>query len=351
MSTPTNKETLLALLQHHNDSIALIESMLSDTKRTNLRSSSAIDGRHIANATTDARETTVLRLFKGEEVDPDYVNNILPCGVLKMTPLINKMLHTYPSLSETIEWVGGFKSKDFKFKHPETSKNIEFKSTKTKLSKAALSNLEKKPWGPYCEFRQGQLKNKESQSFLGPYKEEIIITQYFDQVIKDFVIKHNIEGPIDLESYKNAIYPYAEAQVKMLADTRIALGARNLIKYLKENKAAKTELANLWKTFSNNYMISHRLNDDELEAVIKKNLAQKHIWICISKDSAEVIEGPQCVSITFKKVKSGKTTSVLEYELELKKPSEKHSYKVPMEFRLHWKHGGQGVRNPNYMLS
>jgi hypothetical protein len=97
-------------------------------------------------------------------------------------------------------------------------------------------------------------------------------------------------------------------------------------------------------------MIAHRPDDAEFEAMVKKRLAQKHIWIVIATDYAQEIEGPQCISLTFDKVKSGTTTSVLQYILELKKPSEENSYKVAMEFRIHWKNMGQGVGNPNFML-
>jgi len=317
-----------------------------------MRSSTKVDGRHIAGATTVARELTVYRLFKGETIESDQINNILPCGVTQANSLIASMNTQYGStLPSTIKQIGGFKGKDFRFQYGDTMKNIEMKSTDKKLSYAARQKLLLKPWNAYCEFLQGQLKNIEFQSFLGPYSESVIIKQYFEEVIVPFMKQKSIQGEIDWQSYKNVIYTMGQnAREKMLADTKILQGARNLIQHLIENKTSQNELVKEWKAFQNKYITTHRLNEKEFEAAVKKRLAEKDIWICLTKDYAQEIEGPQCMSLTFDKVKIGKSTSVLQYILELKKPSEKTSYKVPMEFRLHWKNIGQGIGNPNFML-
>jgi hypothetical protein len=309
-----------------------------------------IDERTIAWATNDARELSIYRLLKGEAIDSGALNTI-PCGAAAITNLIKNMSLRYPQLSSTIKQVGGMNSKDYIFEHNNMPQNIELKTANKKLSKAALTKLQQTPWIFSCEFLQGQLKNKEFQTFLGPYKESIIIKQYFEKVIQPFMDKYKIEGPIDWENYVKVIYTLgSEQRTKMLADTRIALGARNLIKFLQEDKAAQTYIVTAWKTFCNTFMEAHRPDDTEFEAMVKKRLAQKHIWIVITTGYAQEIEGPQCISLTFDKVKSGTTTSVLQYILELKKPSEENSYKVAMEFRIHWKNMGQGVGNPNFML-
>lgn len=309
-----------------------------------------IDERTIARATNDARELTIYHLFKGDPIDTEVVNTI-PCGAEAITTLIKSMSLRYPQLSSTIKQVGGMNSKDYIFQHNNIPKSIELKTATKKLSKAALAKLQQTPWVFSCEFLQGQLKNKEFQTFLGPYKESIIIKQYFEKVIEPFMDKYKIEGAIDWENYVKVIYTLgSEQRTKMLADTRIGLGARNLIKFLQEDKDAQKYIVTAWKSFSNMFMTTNRPDDAEFEVIVKKRLAQKDIWIVITTGYAQEIEGPQCISLTFDKVKSGTTTSVLQYILELKKPSEENSYKVPMEFRIHWKNMGQGVGNPNFML-
>jgi len=313
---------------------------------------SHVDERTIARATTDARESTIQRLFKGESITAEYITNILPCGAEPIQTLVQNMTTRYPQLSSSIEQVGGMSSNDYKFQHNTASINIELKCSNKKLSKLALTKIQKTPWIFSCEFLQGQLKNKEFQTFLGSYKEEIIIKQYFEEVIKPFMEKYKIEGPIDWENYTKVIYTVGDvARTKMLVDTRIALGARNLIKFIRNNKVAEKDLSKQWKTFCNKFMEQHRLKDVEFEAAVKKRLSQKHIWIVIAKDYAQEIEGPQCISLAFDKVKIGKTSSVFQYILELRKPSEETIYKVPMIFRVHWKNMGQGVGNPNFMLT
>lgn len=310
-----------------------------------------IDGRHVANSSNDARESTVDRMLKGEVIVAEYVSNVLPCGSQRMTDLVATMHAKYPQLQATIERVGGMQSKDYRFQHDNQLKKIELKSVNKTLSKAALAKIQLTPWAYSCEVLQGQLKNREFQQFLGPYKEDVLVKQYFEEVIVRFMEKYNIQGPIDWENYKKVIYTLgSEKRNKMLADANIALGARNLIKFIQENKAAKAYLAKAWKVFSNIFMATNRLDHDQFEAALKKRLAEKHIWIVISKNCAVEIEGPQCVSLMFDKLKTGTTTCVLQYILELKKPSEEHTYKVAMEFRLHWKNIGQGVGNPNFML-
>ena len=110
----------------------------------------------------------------------EYISNVLPCGSQRMTDLVVTMHAKYPQLRATIERVGGMQSKDYTFQHDNQLKKIELKSVDKTLSKAALAKIQLTPWAYSCEVLQGQLKTREFQQFLGPYKEDVLVKQYFD---------------------------------------------------------------------------------------------------------------------------------------------------------------------------
>lgn len=317
----------------------------NEKNKKSLRSTTNIDERHIANANNDAVETVVYRHLKKEDVSDEITSNVIPCGANKFKDAINNFHKEYPELSRTVEHLGGLNSsKDYTFKNKEKNLNIETKKTKKIINNEIIK---KTPWIYYCEFLQGQLKNKEFQKFLKDYSEEKIIKSYYEKVIIPYKIKNKIDGDIDFKNYLKTLYVMgAVNKEKMLNDTNILVGARNLMKHILKMKNMTT----LWKNFQNEYMKTHRLDDIEFEKAIKERLLNKDIWICIGKNDTYIVEGPQCISLKFKEIKIGKTTNVLLYDLELKKPSDNLSYLVKMEFRLHWKNGGQGVGNPNFML-
>ena len=270
-----NKKVFEELLKLQQKTVVILQNLLNEPKQSkpNTRSRTMVDGRHIANATTDARETTIFRLFQGEKLEDDYINNILPCGAEKWHIFAESIHKKYPELASTIKLIGGLGgSKDYTFTHEGSTLNIELKSSNSKLSKAALEKLQKTPWNAYCEFLQGQLKVKSFQEFLGPYCEEVIIKEYFEKIIVPFMTKYTIEGSIDYDSYKKVIYPLGAQRTKILADERVALGARNLIKFIQSNKDSQAYLSKQWKTFSNEYMNTNRLDDENSKRLLSNDL-------------------------------------------------------------------------------
>ena len=99
------------------------------------------------------------------------------------------------------------------------------------------------------------------------------------------------------------------------------------------------------------YLKEHAPSEKDMYRVVRDVIETKDYWICITKNHAVIVDGLKVNGLTFGDSKFYRDSRVLKYELEMKTPSEdEECTKVPMELRFHWKNGGQGVQNINFLL-
>jgi hypothetical protein len=124
------------------------------------------------------------------------------------------------------------------------------------------------------------------------------------------------------------------------------------INALRDNKDLATNIKTEWKSFQDTYLTTHQPKAEDILAVVKEIIEVKDWWICTTKTDVFLIEGLFVESVSFKESKFLKDTRVLMYEMTVrpKSAAAAAATKVPLELRFHWKNGGQGVQNINFLL-
>ena len=297
-----------------------------------------MDARHNASSTTTSRENAMASILSWTDTPEDLA--LFPCPPESFTSFIGEFNSRFPDAVRTVR-VGGM-GKHFDLKTTLLSDGIvrhEMKVTNGKPS--TLDELKWRPWKDTVQFLQGQIKSEIVKKFIGDCG-DIMITAWFDQVIKPFSL--TIPGT---EAMTCAGYSKAMSTIGMKGRQEAAAVA--FIKALRENTELKDSLHEKWLKFEVEWFTSHTLNRDGLFKVIKEVIEQKDMWICVSKDGINLIEGLKVDGLVYLGAKEKPRGGMsFHYTLTLSKGSETKD--IPIECKFHWKNGGQAVQNLNIMI-
>ena len=122
------------------------------------------------------------------------------------------------------------------------------------------------------------------------------------------------------------------------------------INALRESKELASKIKAEWKSFQDTYLSTHYPRAEDILAVVKEIIEVKDWWICTTKTDVFLIEGLCVESVSFKESKFLKDTRILLYTMTVRPKSSATTTQVPLELRFHWKNGGQGVQNINFLL-
>jgi hypothetical protein len=307
-----------------------------------------LDGRLDACKKNNNRERLLWECFKGMPVTHEALRKSFACRPDQVKAMVTKLISEHPSLRESVIQIGGQgKNYDYTFQESGNSVNIELKTNKASSSHESLIKV---PWSGYGQLLQLFLNVKDPKysPLFKSFDTEGMIRNWFDNVIiREIAPKYGIEGQITFESYYTMLFKSAKTAAKKYNDASLSIGTRALFKYFHEHRTKEDNAyrATLWKRFSKGWMDTHKFNDALVLELLQATLNKKHIWICTTKNDAYIIEGPRCVALSFKALKTGKDATVLVYNTTLTTPSTGISYSVEVKFRFYWKNGGQGVHN------
>lgn len=306
---------------------------------------SKVDGRTIATKTNDKREDVLLKCLKGMSVEDSTLNDCFTCGASKIRAMVASFITKYPEAPATIQRGGGRnKNYDYTFRNAGRMYNIELK-TKQSCSEGEEDKLAVVPWSGYGQLIQIFLNVKDAKykALFDSFDTEGMIRAWFDTyIMPEIVVKHGIAGPIDYDHFYKLLFKKRTSVPSSSSAHKIFEVLYNIQKSYTE----KTDLAIAWKQFCKMWMEDgHRFNDGLVAKLVQDTLDKKHIWICTTGEGAYVIEGPKCISMRFKELRTGIDTTVLVYNTVLVCAATNAEYTIEMKFRFYWKNGGQGVHN------
>jgi hypothetical protein len=225
---------------------------------------------------------------------------------------------------------------------------IELKYSKDPLSAKEIATLPSRPWSIAVQFLQGQLQSKLGNELLGCCGNPMM-SKWFNDVINPFIIKHcsilpDICQEITENDYMKAMY---DINAKNKGDKTAGYAFINSIR---DNNDLSAQLKTSWKNFQNRYLRAFKPDTENIFTVAKEIIDIKDWWICITKDDARLIEGLTVNDVTFKESKLLRDSRVLLYEMTVTTKSGSETTTVLLELRFHWKNGGQGVQNINFLL-
>lgn len=291
------------------------------------------DKRHTIGNKTKQRENLVVRILNGSVV-PDSEIAALELNTVVIRNLREQMLLAIPSA--TTVSLKGKMNQHYDFDVTCAGRgHVEMKITSTKPSD--LTTLQWMPWVDTVQFLQGQLKSATGTRILGDCG-EMMFKAWYDRVIAR-------EAPdVSYEAYKKIAHA-------MGTKGKYDAAAVAYINSLRTDKTRQADLQAKWLEFETAWLSEHTLNHAELESTVRATIEDKDWWLCISGSAAHWIEGFNVRSVSFigrKAKKCGGTTFL--YTLCLQKKSGGECKDVSMEFKFHWKNGGQAVQNLNYLL-
>lgn len=292
-----------------------------------------MDKRHTIGKTNKSREALVVRLLNDTLVEDTEITEVgLTPSVVRS--LRNQMLEVIP-FATSVDLKGEMnRHHDFDITCAQRG-HVEMKITSKTPS--SLEVLTWTPWVDTVQFLQGQLKSALGTRILGDCGEPMF-RAWYDSVVSQ-------EAPdVTYDAYKKIAHSIS-------VQGNFDPAAKTFIQSLRTNKSLQESLQSKWLDFETSWLSTHELNHAELESVVREVIEDKDWWLCISPKSAQWIEGFQVKGLTFagrKSKKFGGTTFL--YTLSLQKKSGGDVKEVPMEFKFHWKNGGQAVQNLNYLL-
>jgi hypothetical protein len=210
---------------------------------------------------------------------------------------------------------------DFVF---ENGERVEQKITSKKGSPRSILRFQ--PWKDTVQFLQGQVKSQLGIKMLGDCGEPMLRGWW----------ENAIDPSIPYEDYKKAMYDFRGTSCEFIRE-------------LRKDKALQKEIQAKWLTFEETWFDSHAPVLEHVKEVVESTLSQKDWWLCVSKSGAEWIRGPRLLDLRYvgtKNKKMGGKTFLFEMLME----QEGEEKTIPLELKFHWKNGGQGVQNLNFML-
>lgn len=309
------------------------------------------DKRTIANVLNEGREAIMLSILSGKATNAVAITSAFPAGAAKLSTLYAS-LRTKLGEDITIERKGGLGAHwDFTAITPDHKEHrIELKCSDKKLSKKELTALPIQPWLIAVQFLQGQLKSAVGRRFLSDCG-DAMMTFWFSERITEFCKTHSSSLPASCATMTEAEYITAMYDINAKSKSNKSPGYA-FINALRENDTLATAIKAEWKSFQDTYLSTHQPKADDILAVVKEIIEVKDWWICTTKADVFLIEGLFVESVSFKESKFLKDSRVLMYEMTVrpKSATAAAATKVPLELRFHWKNGGQGVQNINFLL-
>lgn len=306
----------------------------------------SIDKRTIATSLNETREAIIFNILNGIAVENELLSKNFPAPPDVIRTLADAIKEKIDPVKITRK--GGLKEK-YDFLAIDSKGNehhIELKCAETGLSETEASNITTRPWLKTAQFAQGQLRGPDNEH-LGKCG-KTMISEWFNQVIQPFIVEHisilpNICQKMTEDEYMKAMY---DLQAKEKGDKTPGYA---FINALRNNPTLKGKIATKWRNFQNIYLQTFKPDDDALLQLVKKRIEAKDWWICITKDSAQLIEGFVVDEVKFIKSKLNKSR-VHIYEMLIRDKHTNTTTQVPLELRFNWKNGGQGVQNINFQL-
>jgi hypothetical protein len=304
--------------------------------------------RYQANELNEGREEVLCRLLKGESVDAELPKHFTaPLETLHKIPAA---LQTLYGPLEAIHREGGLgKHRDYQATtatHADIG--IELKCSTKKLSAKDTKELTYRPWLIAVQFLQGQLKSALGKRFLGACG-DTMVSKWFQERIVPFVAKHSDVLPTECLTMTEAVYMTAMYDMNAKKTPNKSSGYK-FIEALRTHTTLAEDIKKEWKQFQNLYLQTSHPDPNDLFEVVKEAMDAKDVWICVTKDNAYVIEGIRVTAVRFKQDKMYRDTRVLQYEMDVHKISSEDTHTIPIELRFHWKNGGQGIQNINFLL-
>lgn len=291
------------------------------------------DKRHTIGRLTTRREALVVRLLNGTSVEDREILDV-DLSVPVLRDIRQQMLAHIPSASSVSPKGGLDAHYDFNVSCASRG-HTELKITTGKPSPPTV--LQWTPWKDTVQFLQGQLKSANGTRFLGDCGEPMFRAWF------DTVIAH--EAPtVEYEDYK-------KIALAMNIHGKYETNALTFLKALRTTPDLQQRLHGKWLEFETQWLSTHTLDHEKLEMLVRQILEDKDWWLCVSPTSAQWVEGFRVNSLTFVGAIPKRMGGVkFLYTLTLQKKSGGECVDVPMEFKFHWKNGGQAVQNLNYML-
>ena len=260
----------------------------------------------------------------------NYINNniqppkgLFPCA--DMTAVREQCPYTLP-----VHHVGGLGNHyDMAFSNSAT---VETKITQKKTP-STLSVIRRIPWKDTVQFLQGQVKSEMASAFLGECGKPMLRAWWETIGDPEILFEDYMKAMYDISRKYSKVNPAAAAWVERLRASK------------EEQKRVQKE----WLAFETNWFSTNTPSIEGLTRVVDTVLREKNWWLCISSKYAVWIPGPTLVSLVFDRVKQkSKGGSTFLYSMTLNQDDE--NYTIPLELKFHWKNGGQGVQNLNFML-
>lgn len=316
---------------------------------TPIPSNKMTDKRTIANTLNEDRESLMLSVLTGKATDAATLASSFPAGATKLATLYTS-LRTKLGEDITIERKGGLGAHwDFTAitTASHTEHRIELKCSDKKLSAKELAALPTQPWLIAVQFLQGQLKSAIGRRFLSACG-DTMMSAWFTERITAFCTANATMLPTTCAEMTEAEYMTAMYDIGAKTKSNKTPGYA-FINALRESKELATKIKAEWKSFQDTYLSINHPRAEDILAVVKEIIEVKDWWICTTKTDVFLIEGLFVESVSFKESKFLKDTRILLYDMTVR-PKSGMATQVPLELRFHWKNGGQGVQNINFLL-
>ena len=295
------------------------------------------DGRHNSGAIAKKREMELVRIMN-HGVD-DNLAGIFPCSPSNMREFLTTIREMCTGFRQAVHAGGLQGHHDIEIQTDAKNIRVELKVNKKKSSHVDV--LRWTPWVDTVQFLQGQLKSKIGHRFLDSCGETMIDT-WFMEVVQPFSTKVPAANGMTVAGYKKAMWT-----IKMKGSQEEA--AKAFIAALRTDEALQQEIHTLWLDFEVRWFSSHQPDVKGLEEVVRDILESKDAWICVSKNQVQWVEGLKVIHLEYTGTAPKRDGGMLfTYNLTLQSGDETKI--VPIECKFHWKNGGQGVQNINFML-
>lgn len=306
----------------------------------------SIDERTIAVFLNETRESIIFNILNNIAVEDEILSKNFtapPAIIRSLTTIIREKINPVKIIRK-----GGLKEKyDYlAIDSKGVEHHIELKCAKEGLSDSEAAKIASRPWLKTAQFGQGQLRGPDNR-YLGKCG-QIMMSKWFSQVIEPFIAENEALLPDDCkmmteDEYMKAMY---DIDTKWKGDKTPGCA---FINALRDNTTLKSKLAIKWRNFQNIYLQTFKPDDEDILEIVKKRIDIKDWWICITKNSAQLIEGFVVDEVKFVRSKLNKSR-VHIYEMVMRGKHTNTITQVPLELRFNWKNGGQAVQNINFQL-
>jgi hypothetical protein len=274
------------------------------------------DRRRVATSLNASRERTLLDVFHGAQVSDTVLTDKFSAPPASIRGVAHALSEKYPGF-RAIKRKGGLSNgHDYVFHHDGREMKVELK---TSASRPRIDPT-LAPWSPGVQFCQGQIAHKGFQAALRDLGEPLL------RAFHTYLVERQALT-LSYEDYNHMVY--------------------NIKQKPKELRRQASVLTRAWDEFSDAYLSSHAPSLEEMRSLITAAIEQKDLWVVITPAGCVYVPALRVVDLTNGRISRKTKRYVVEYDLRLKGTTE---YTVPIEFRIHWKNGGQGVQNPNFMI-